>query len=305
MNTVLILCRREERGDYDQKSNYQSEMAKIETNNRYIYGDLEDVLFVYDGEALSVLLDGVDICEYDALFLVGWFKTKILEDIAHSVAIYMQANNRVVMNTEALHTRSRSKLSQYVIAAINSISLTAFLFAKNKKVFRDNFSSLWSGGYPVILKGALSNRGNDNYLAKEEGEAFSLIDATEDEGPFLIAQGYVPNNGDYRVIVMGDQVEYVIHRMSTDESHINNISKGGAGEEIDPSLLPETVREQCIDLAKQLHREVAGVDIIKHRETGQFYLLEINNMPQMATGYMVGHKLKQLDNYLSRAINAQ
>ena len=306
MKTILILCRHEERDNYDQVSNYQSEMTKVETKNKYVYGELENVLFMYDGRSLSVLLDGVDISEYDGLFLVGRFKEKILEDIAHSVAVYMYAHKKTVLNTEALYTRSRSKLSQYVVAALNEISMTPFLFAKNKKVFMDNFSRLWTGGYPVILKGALSSRGNDNYLVKEGSEACSLVDATDaGDGPFLIAQGYVPNDGDYRVIVMGDQVEYVIHRVSSNESHINNISKGGDGETVDPSLLPDTVRMQCVDLAKYLRREVTGVDMIQHRETGQFYLLEINNMPQMATGYMVEHKLQRLDNYLSRAIEAQ
>ena len=38
--------------------------------------------------------------------------------------------------------------------------------------------------------------------------------------------------------------------------------------------------------------------MIQHAETGEFYLLEINNMPQLATGSFVENKFTQLDNYL-------
>ena len=112
-------------------------------------------------------------------------------------------------------------------------------------------------------------------------------------------QGYVPNDGDYRIIVMGTKVTYVMHRKSMSDSHLNNTSKGGQATTVPVSELPAEVLDQCVRLSRLLKREITGVDMIQHAVSGEFYLLEINNMPQMATGANVNIKLTLLDQYLA------
>ena len=300
MKKILILCRHDERPDYDQKDTFAAALSSVTTKNTYGFGELERLVFWYDGRELRVLLDGQDIREFDALFLIGWFKSKILEDIALSVATYMSHHKKPVKNSEILFTRSRSKLSQYVVAALNGINLTPFLFSKDPTVMDAAISTYWSGEYPMIMKGLQASRGNDNYLVEGRRSASSTIALSDDEaGPFFVVQGYVPNDGDYRIIVMGDEVVYVIHRKSQNASHLNNTSKGGAAQQISVDELPLSVRQECIKIAHLLRREITGVDMIQHAQTGEFYLLEINNMPQMATGSFVAEKMSRLDSYLA------
>jgi glutathione synthase/RimK-type ligase-like ATP-grasp enzyme len=300
MSKILILCRHDERPTYDQVDTYAAGMNLITTQNTYSYGELEKLVFSYDGTTLHVYLNGTDIQEYDQLFLIGWFKSKLLEDIALSVATYMNFHGKPVRNSEVLFTRSRSKLSQYVIAALNDITLTPFLFCKDKDIYAEAFDLYWTSGYPMIMKGVQASRGDNNYLVKDEAtlqSTLQLID--ESNNLWFITQSFVPNNGDYRIIVMGDEVKYVIHRLSQQDSHLNNTSKGGLASEIPVTELPHKVQEQSVRLAKLLRREITGVDMIQHKETGEFYLLEINNMPQMATGSFVEKKLMMLDTYFS------
>ena len=300
---ILLLCRRDDRPDYDQKDTYKAAFEQLDTQCIYTYGELEELVFVYDGNSLKVYLDGVDIREYDGLFLIGWFKSKILEDLALSAAKYMDFYGKPVANEEALYTRSRSKLSQYVVAALNGISLTPFLFCKDTSLFQENFSKYWAGEFPVVLKGVQASRGNDNYLVDSIDEVFETIQLTDDlDGPWFVAQGFVPNDGDYRIIVMGDKVELVIHRQSRSDSHLNNTSKGGIATQLQVTDLPDDIQAQCVSLARLLRREITGVDMIRHSQTGEFYLLEINNMPQMATGSLVSVKLAELDMYLAKKL---
>ena len=42
--------------------------------------------------------------------------------------------------------------------------------------------------------------------------------------------------------------------------------------------------------------------MIKHSSTGEFYLLEINNMPQLATGAFVSEKMNMIDDYFKGAV---
>lgn len=294
---ILILSRHDERTEYDQVITYKSALSSSERYNSYEYGELESTVFSYNGTKLQVTINNKDVSEFDAVFMIGWFKTKILEDIALSVAMYANANNVKVLNSEVLYTRSRSKLSQYVVAALSGINMTPFLFCKDISLLRGEINS-WQGGYPVIAKGVQASRGNDNHKLNNKDELLATIEHSNDiDGPWFVVQGFVPNNGDYRVIVMGDEVKMVIHRQAGGDSHLNNTSKGGLATNVEVEKLPTKVQEQCVTLAKALRREVTGVDVIQHIDSGEFFLLEINNMPQLATGTFVSEKMSALDSY--------
>lgn len=301
MKKVLILTRKDDRPTFDQKKTYEKSFTEMQTRCAYVIEEFENLLFFYDGHELKVFLsDGkTDIASFDVVFLIAWFKAKILEDLALSTSLYLQAKGVTTVNSEALYTRSRSKLSQYVYAAINDISVTPFLFSVNPSVLQQAFRDHWSAGYPVIMKGVQASRGDDNYFIENEADALRLAgDMHEVEGPWFVVQSFVPNDGDYRIVVMGDAVTAVIHRRSQTDSHLNNTSKGGEATLLEPGSLPSEVIAQSIKLAGLLRREITGVDVIRHRDTGKYYLLEINNMPQLATGSFVPEKLTRLDAYL-------
>lgn len=298
---ILILSRREDRMSYDQKITIQEALQTIASPNEYVVDEYEALTFTYDGTSLKVLLsDGVtDVADFDTVFFMAWFKTPILEDVALSAATYAKAKGATVVNTEVLYTRSRSKLSQCVVAALNGIKTTPFLFSMDTARLKAGLKSHWEAGFPIIMKGVRANRGNDNYLVHSEDEAGrTLENQGDEEGPWFIVQSFVPNNGDYRIIVMGDDVKAVIHRLAQDGTHLNNTSKGGTATYSSVDVLPKEVVDQSVRLSKLLRREITGVDMIQHSETGEFYLLEINNMPQLATGAYVQEKFTQLDAYL-------
>lgn len=298
---ILILSRREDRMSYDQKVTIQEALATVTSSNEYVVDEYETLTFSYDGSILKVFLsDGVtDIADFDTVFFMAWFKTPILEDVALSAATYAKAKGATVVNTEVLYTRSRSKLSQCVVAALNDIKTTPFLFSMDTARLQSGLKNHWQAGFPIIMKGVRANRGNDNYLVHSAEEARHTLESeVDEEGPWFIVQSFVPNNGDYRIIVMGDEVKAVIHRLARDGTHLNNTSKGGTATYSPVDVLPQEVVRQSIRLSQLLRREITGVDMIQHSETGEFYLLEINNMPQLATGAYVQEKFTQLDAYL-------
>lgn len=302
MKKVLILSRLDDRESYDNKQNYLSALASVDTMCEYTVDEYENLLFWYDGNELRVMLGNsdIDVASFDAVFLIGWFQLRMTEDVVLSLSMYLEYKGVKVLNSEALHTRSKSKLSQYVVAALNDISITPFLFSMSPEVLSGAISDRWTFGYPVIMKGVQASRGNDNYLVENEADARMYANTMKKSvSPWFVVQEFIPNEGDYRIVVMGDKVTAVIHRQSVSESHLNNTSKGGRAELTDDSVLPQEVIDQSVKLATLLHREVTGVDMIRHTGTSKFYLLEINNMPQLATGSYVSEKIKRLDTYFS------
>ncbi len=302
MKKVLILSRLDDRESYDNKQNYVKALAEVDTECEYTVDEYENLLFWYDGNELRVMLGNtdIDVASFDSVFLIGWFQLRMTEDVVLSLSMYLEHNGVNVLNSEALHTRSKSKLSQYVAAALNDISITPFVFSMSPAVLSGAISDRWQSGYPVIMKGVQASRGDDNYLVENEADAIGYANTMEKtRSPWFVVQEFIPNEGDYRILVMGDKVTGVIHRQSVSDSHLNNTSKGGRAELTDSSILPQEVIDQSVKLAQLLHREVTGVDMIRHTGTGKFYLLEINNMPQLSTGSYVSEKIKRLDSYFA------
>ncbi len=86
MNKILILCRRDDRIEYDQRASMLAAMKNVDSNAEYYSADFEDLLFTYDGEKLTItdMVSGTDIADYDALFLIGWLYDMLTPTVSHS-----------------------------------------------------------------------------------------------------------------------------------------------------------------------------------------------------------------------------
>lgn len=297
---VLILCRRDDREEYDRRVTMLRGLATVHSNAEYVGADYEDLLFSFDGRQLTVTdtVSGTDIADYDAIFLIGWFKTKRLDDVARAVAHYAYAHSVPFVNSEAYYGRSFTKLSQCVIAALNGITVTPFLFSLDQQILLEEVQKR-DVATPYIAKAIAASRGKDNYLITAHDELAKVIAEPSDTPLCFIVQEFVPNDGDYRILVMGGKVRLVIHRQAQEGSHLNNTSQGGKATLVDTTELPQDVLDSAVKVAELFKRELTGVDMIRHRENGSFYFLEANNMPQLSTGSFVTQKLEMLSEYMN------
>jgi len=307
MKKILVLSRKDDRESFDTQQSMARELSATGMQQAAYTGvNLEDLLFHFDGEELKVTDShtGVDIAGFDLVFMIGWFKTKVLEDVALSAATYIQAKGGKVLNTEILHTRSRSKLSQLVYATLHNIPVTRFYFSMNRNVLTQ---ALANGDLtiPYIAKAISASRGNDNYLFKSVDDLkVQQFQLESDSQIYYVVQDFVPNEGDYRILVMGSEVTLVLHRQSQTDSHLNNTSQGGKAQVVDIKTLPEQMLKDSITISNLLKREVTGVDMLIHKETGRYYLLEANNMPQLSTGAFVSEKMQALGKYFETRLNS-
>ncbi len=300
---ILFIGRTDDRVEYDTSWSMAKRMQENGQHDiAYEHCYIEDIVFAYDGQTLRVYdgPSGQPIKDYDGIFFMGWFKERIHEDVVMAVARYAEANNVPLLNPEVLQLRSRSKLSQYVVAALHHISSTAFVVvgktAPNKLTYLQEAMQRAKIDFPVIVKAGNASRGNDNYLVKSREELIEIYQNNPQHT--FVLQRFVPNDGDYRLLVMGDRVRLAIHRLSQSDSHINNTSKGGAATVVGLDTLDPIMLEEAVTIAKLLRRTVTGVDMIVDKTTGRHYFLEANNMPQLSTGSNVPHKMRALDDYL-------
>ena len=166
-----------------------------------------------------------------------------------------------------------------------------------KKVFRKNPPFL----YPLIVKAADGYGGKNNFLVDSYQDLLKILDSHK-KTQFLI-QEYIPNDHDYRCLVFGGEIKFVLKRSrdTTSDSHLNNTSAGGKGEMVTLDTLSISAQEAVLAAAKALNRDsFAGVDLMIHKETGQPYILEVNQTPQIEIGAEIEHKMDALLNYMEK-----
>lgn len=146
--------------------------------------------------------------------------------------------------------------------------------------------------WPVILKGSGGDRGTRIYKANNIEELEKLVrdlrKSETEEGRRYMLQEWIENEGDYRVLVLGDQVLGVMKRTRDLKSkeYRNNFSAGGIVEVAD---LPDEAKKIAIKATGICGLMVAGVDLMpsKNDKLGitNYVVLEVNKGPQFK-GFM-------------------
>ena len=137
--------------------------------------------------------------------------------------------------------------------------------------------------FPVIVKGSTTHKGKGVFLANTKAEIESIIKENKEISPSFIIREFIPNDGDIRVFTVGYRAIGAMKRIPPEGDFRSNISLGGRGENFDLSLRDD-VRDLAEKVSEVTKTEIAGVDIILHKETNKPYILEVNPGPQF-TGF--------------------
>ena len=142
--------------------------------------------------------------------------------------------------------------------------------------------------FPIIIKGSGGDRGTRVFKADNLEELEKLVrdlrKSETEEGKRYMLQEYIPNDGDYRVLVLGNKVLGVMKRSSQDKREFrNNYSMGG---EVEVADLPEEVKTLAVKAAKVCGLAVAGVDVaFRDYDLSKPVIWEVNKGPQFK-GFM-------------------
>lgn len=256
---------------------------------------LLDELLVSVGDGEFTIHDtrhDCDLSEYDMVFIRGHVRQHF--DLTKAVSIYLKQQQIPVVNDYS-GFRSSSKLIQAVQFHEFGVPVARTVFITPATV--GNLDKI-SIAFPCILKATYGSHGNHNYLVKDADELQRLLVQNEDRE--FVLQRYVPNECDYRVLIIGREV-MVIRRSAAGDSHLNNTSKGGKADLIAASALPAVIIEQSRLIAKNLDMTIAGVDVLYNEATGEHVFLEVNSQPQLMTGAYLAEKKRLMGAYLREA----
>jgi len=277
-------------------------VEKAAENLNITHATYDDVQFSFGphGTRVTLLSTGEDIASFDIVH----FKTSGERDVTAAMARYLKKRGVKIVDESTLNFAPSSKLYQYVILADNAIPIpqSLYLAPNHLKVAYEIFAEHLS--LPFVLKGIHASRGAHNFLIRQEADYDQAVKTILAEKIFVVGQKFVPNVGDYRVLVFGRRIALVIYRSRLDDStHLNNTSQGGDARLVDLSELPNAVKTSSIVAAKVMDHGVAGVDMVQDSETGTWYCFEVNSGPQLATGAFTKEKWTAFAKYVETELN--
>lgn len=134
-------------------------------------------------------------------------------------------------------------------------------------------------GFPVIVKDVNLNRGEGVWKVDNLKELIRIFDFNN---KLMLIQKFIPNDGDYRVITIKNKVELIIkkERIKGSNEFRANVARGGKAVK---GTLPMDIIKMCEEISHYLVCDIVGFDIIKNKDTGEYYVMETNSSPHFST----------------------
>lgn len=250
---------------------------------RLFQGSLKDLHTEIINNELIVTdsMTGRRLDSFDAVDLEMWLKAP---QQALAATTFLDRKGIPMTTREPLGVLSDTKASELVTMSGGKIPLPNTFTSSQREILKV-FKNDSKFAYPFIAKVADTFGGKMNYLVKNYRELQAALEA-HPEHTFIL-QEFIPNDCDYRVLVMGGKIRLVMKRVrdSRSGSHLNNTSAGADAEFVPIETLSNDMRETVLEAARLTRREeFSGVDLIIDKHTNKYYILEVNDQPAIQVG---------------------
>lgn len=265
-------------------------------------GSLKDLHIEIIDNQLHVTesMTGQPLENFDFVRYEMWLKSP---QQALAAATYMDRHDIPFTGHEALNVLCDTKIGELVRMSDQQLPLPNTFMSSNTQILERFKQDDLPFSYPFIAKAANTFGGQMNYLVKDYDELKAAIKSHKDQ--FFVLQEFIPNEFDYRIMVMGGEIQFVLKRArGASESHLNNTSAGVEGEFIPIEALTEKMKSDALKAAEvTLRSDFAGVDLIINSETGEHFVLEVNDAPAIQTGANPPYKTGILMSHIQKMVN--
>jgi len=262
------------------KNNPQAIRIKEEAEKRGHTLDavLSDELVIRaNNEDFLPFVNGLDILSYNLIYL--WTVSKRRWEW-YTAALYLYKNYEIkIVNRKVVDPSYHYFLSpamDYWKQKSAELRFPKSFIIHSPKVLKyiDN-----EFAFPVIVKATPSSKGRGVYKVNSVDEIKKVLADTNNVALTWVVREFIPNDGDIRVFTVGYKTIGAMKRTPKKGDFRSNISQGGSGEPYDLKGNPE-IKKIAEKASEITETEIAGVDIILHKDTKEPFVLEINPGPQ-------------------------
>ena len=286
--TIFTTCDRPREYTDDLKTNIEQDLGvSCEIIN------LEDLEYYCSETGVDIFYGGSPL-ETDLVYIKHWHA---FEEGALIVASFVKKEGKPVFPTETLGVVPKTKFGETMLLALFDLPVPDTVFYYSADSYYSNYAKVIERiGTPFIFKAIDGKKGANNYLVHDQAELQRYI--SEAKEVQFIAQRFIENDGDYRLINFGTELRIAIHRTREGDTHLNNTSQGGDGELVPLENLPEHVKRDSLRAANLLGRDISGIDVVMEKGSSKHYIFEVNYSPQLTTGTFLEVKRKELSDFI-------
>lgn len=264
---------------------------------RLFQGSLKDLHIEIINSQLQVneSSTGRSLDSFDAIDLEMWLKAP---QQALAATLYSDRKGVPTTTREPLGVLCDTKVSEIVTMSESGIPLP-HTFTSSSREIKKEFLDNPRFTYPFIAKASDTFGGKMNYLVTGYDELVKALDDHPEQT--FILQEFIPNDCDYRILVMGGKIRLIMKRIRDKESgsHLNNTSAGADSEFVPIDSLSKEMQQSALKAAEVTRRSgFAGVDLIINKENGTHYILEVNDQPAIQVGSSPETKIPVFMEYL-------
>jgi RimK family alpha-L-glutamate ligase len=185
----------------------------------------------------------------------------------------LKEKNIIMINSAILNNILLSnKIFQAILVQKAGVFLPKTLIGKNHSYYDvENYI-----GAPVVLKAANGIQGKEVFLINNEDEYNKILPTMKGD---VLIQEFIPNDGDYRVFVVGHKVLAIFQRIPKPGDFRANISQGGSGKKVPLGPLYEKLSDIALKAIALQGLDIVGVDLIISKKNNEIYFIESNVNP--------------------------
>jgi Glutathione synthase/Ribosomal protein S6 modification enzyme (glutaminyl transferase) len=242
---------------------------------------------IYDAEL------GINIKDFD--LVVQRVVTGLTAE-AHAISVYCKKNGIKYIDSY-LNRITNDKMSAAFMYWEAGLSIPRTIAGPVEELVK----KLEELGNKAVLKDAFGAKGKHNYVVRSADDIRKIHSDNPDIK--FVLQEFIPNDGDYRVLVFDYEPVMVIKRTAVEGTHLNNTSMGGTAEKIDLEEVSNELLNMAVEASRREGLEVSGVDLIIDKDSGKAYVLEVNQAPQVSSGSFIEEKTVLYVDMLRKMVN--
>ena len=262
--------------------------SSVSTEDSCMYITTFDrLIFDISNRAISVWdsYNEMDIAEFDVIHMRNIDKSMHALVYAKATGSYaMHHGARVIEEVD--QACAFGKLSQMMLFALEGLPVPHTIACWDNTILESEAKKL---SMPIVVKANNAMKGADNHMVESESELHRVLHGSEQR---YVAQEFIPNDGDYRVLFIGDYKNPLLFkRLSVEGSHLNNTSKGAQAVRCEVEDFDRGALELSVRAAQTVQRKVTGVDIMQNSQDKTWVLLEANTNPALSMGVFLEEKV--------------
>ena len=271
------------------------------SDTEVIIKELESVSFEIDKGKIDLWIGSKKASLYDLVL----FRGISLKDYSLVISIALCLKNLGIKFFDTIYSIAgpeRSKLTSLIQLGVSGIPIpkTIFFADKGNSVhYRELAKRL---GLPFVAKELSMQRGKGVFLINKSSDLDNLpmLSKGGSKNEYFF-ESFIDKDHEYRLLVLGNKVGVWEEKIVQKEGEFrNNVALGAKEIFMDLKDLPPKLDKLAVKVAKTLDLQIAGIDLISERKTGNVFILEANRGPGLTYDEKLSYEFKAIASFLER-----